>query len=131
MTNIRKTIVSLFFFALCASAQYGPPVGSGKPAGSAVFSASGGVLSHVTVGGVVASVTRLGTGNYRIAFTKPQSNFSVSLAATDNNAASVTAYLSGNSFTTIQTSATSFDIYTTYGSAGNVGDPAVVTISVF
>ena len=134
VTSCLATILLVLLLCLLqpthqASAQYSPA--GAAVAGRAVFSASGGTISNLSVSGIIGGVSRIGVGHYTVSFTASQTNYAVAISATDNNSASVTAYLSGNSFSTIQTSASSFDIYCTYGSAGNVGDPAVVTVSVF
>jgi hypothetical protein len=100
--------------------------------GTAVFSASGGSIASLSVSGVISGVTRLGAGSYEVSFSAAQSNYTVALAASDNNSATVLAYLSGDSFSTIQTSATSFSFFTFYqGGTQSPGDPAVVTVTVF
>jgi hypothetical protein len=54
------------------------------------------------------------------------------MAATDNNLASMGCYVSGNTFATIQTGATSFNIFTFYyGSTNAPEDPAMCTVTVF
>lgn len=100
--------------------------------GTAVFSASGGTISNLTVSGVVSGVTRLGAGSFQVTFSTAQSNYTVATNCTDNNSATVLSYLSGNSFATIQTAATSFSFFTFYqGTTQAPGDPAVVTVTVF
>ena len=125
----------------CTAGQYVTAVdSSGRPTcsagaviGMAVFSASGGTVSSLTVQGVVSGLTRVGTGHYTISFGAAQSNYTVSITATDNNTAAIFAYLAGNSFATIQTGATQFDFYTMSapgGTANTLADPAVVTVLV-
>lgn len=122
-----------------AHAQLTPPAGGGSAAcsgtalGCAVFSASGGTVGNLHVGGVVSGITRVGTGHFTVSFGSAQSNYTASMTVTDNNTAAGYSYVSGNSYATIQTNATSFDIYTMScpsGTCNALFDPAVVTVTV-
>lgn len=112
---------------------YVPNSAGSNVIGTAVFSASGGSISNATYKGVVSSVTRSATGSFTCHFTAAQSNYCVAITATDNNTAAVFCYVGGNSFATLQSSASTFPFFTMScpsGVANTLQDCAVVTLII-
>ncbi len=67
--------------------------------GTAVFSASGGVIGSLVVAGVIANVTRASTGAFNITFTSNQSNYTVSAITNNNNAGDPFCFIGGTDTT--------------------------------
>ena len=100
--------------------------------GTAVFSATGGTVSSLSVTGVVSNVTRTSLGLFQVHLSPAQSNYAITTIATDNNFAAMFSYVSGASFSDIQTNSSSFSVYAFYTNSSSSGpnDPAMMTISL-